>query len=159
MDYWFLDIAVVIASMGDDFSWNALVSESERYGLGFSLGPMLWALGSLFSYPMPERVLNTVRPGPFSRYLIRTATERTEYLFFGEVLLGLQVDTINKKFYYFRELLFPKREVVSRELGVPETGTVSLVFRRTAHLLSSLGRIMINALKKKAHDKSKEKGG
>ena len=142
MDYWFLDIAVVIESLGDEFSFDRLSSESDRYGLGFSTGPMLWALGNLFSYPLPEGLEERVRPGPLTRHLIRTATERTEYLFFGEAMLGLHVDTIQKKFYYFKEILFPSRNVVARELNAPGAGSIRLFFRRAAHLLSSLGRLV-----------------
>ncbi|MBN1883829.1 MAG: nucleotidyltransferase family protein [Deltaproteobacteria bacterium] len=144
MDFWFLDIAVVIASMGEDFSCDTLLAEADRYGLGFSVEPMLWALGSLFLYPLPEGFLETVRPSPLLRRLIRSATERTEYLFFGEAVLGLHVDTYKKKFYYFRGLIFPGREVVARELGVRRGGSMRLLFLRAAHLLRSLGRIVIH---------------
>jgi hypothetical protein len=145
MDFWFLDIAVVIASMGKDFSYDTLLEMSDQYGLGFAVGPMLWALGGLFFYPLPEGILETARPGPLLRRLIRTATERTEYLFFGEAVLGLHVDTYQKKFYYFRELIFPGREVVSRELGVRNAGPIRLVFLRAAHLVRSLVRIVTRA--------------
>jgi hypothetical protein len=143
MDYWFLDIAVIIASLGDDFSFDRLLSESDRYDLTFSVGPMLWALGDLFSYPLPEGLEKNMRPGPLTRRLIRIATERTEYLFFGEVMLGLHVDTIRKKFYYFNEILLPSRGVVARELDAPGAGTMRLACRRAAHLLSSLGRLVL----------------
>ena len=159
MDYWFLDIAVVIASMGDDFSYDTLLAESERYGLGFSVAPMLWALGSLFSYPLPEGLEGAVRPGPVVRRLIRTATERTEYLFFGEAVLGLHVDTYKKKFYYFKELLFPGSEVVAREQNVTGVGLIRLLLHRAAYLLSSLGRIVLKIPKMTNRcDESREAG-
>lgn len=143
MDSWFLDIAVVIASLEDDFSYDTFLSESKRYGLGFSVEPMLWALGSLYSYPLPEGLEETVRPGPVLGRLIRTATERTDYLFFGEAVLGLHVDTYKKKFYYFKELLFPEPEVVARELDVSDAGPIRLFIHRAVHLMSSLGRIVL----------------
>lgn len=143
MDCWFLDTAVVIASLGEDFSYDTFLSESERYGLGFSVEPMLWVLGSLFSYPLPEGLEGAVRPGPVLRRLIRTATERTDYLFFGEAVLGLHVDTYKKKFYYFKELLFPEPEVVARELDVSNAGPIRLLIYRAVHLMSSLVRLML----------------
>jgi hypothetical protein len=138
MNYWFMDVGRVIESLGDGFSTGLLFDMTPPGGLARITGKMLWILGNYFGFPMKPEEVSGFRPGPIERRLITAAIESRRSLQFGDILLGLDIDNSRQKFYYYRELFFPARGVLSREGGAGRGKGGMIYLSRAIHLLKSL---------------------
>lgn len=145
-DYWFLDVGRIIESLGDEFSIDLLLGRADSSGLVKIVGKMLWIVTELFEFPLRSDKIPRFRPGQIERGMISAAIGSRRSLQFGDILLGLNIDNPTQKFYYYRELLFPGRDVLMRELGSGGRGDgqrgggwarLCLYFSRTIHLLKS----------------------
>ena len=131
MDYWFMDAGKIILSLGDSFSTKRLFATAETGGVKYPVSLMLWTLKEIFSFPIDCPI--DIRPKFTSRKLILAATRRTDFLHFGEILLGLHIDSYIKRLYYYKEFLYPKNEVLKSEMGIGPR--------------SDLGRLKLNLLR------------
>ncbi len=139
MDYWFMDTGMIILSLGDSFSTERLFATAETGGVKYSVSLMLWALKEIFLFPIDFP--RDIRPKFPSRKLIFAATRSTDFLHFGEILLGLHIDSHTKKLYYYREFLYPKSKVLKSEMGIgpdSDIGRLKLYLLRTFHLFRAL---------------------
>ncbi len=146
MDYWFLDMGKIIENLGNTFSLKTLF---ERAGSEVSreiVGKMLWIVTELFDFPLREDEIARFRPSRIERGLISAAIGSRRSLQFGDILLGLYIDNWWQKFYYYKELLFPDRDVLLKELGNSSSrwGKIRLYLSRTIHLLKSLFGIFLH---------------
>lgn len=139
MDYWFMDAGKIILTLGDSFSADRLFMSTETGGVKYSVSLMLWALKEIFFFPID--CPRDIRPRFPSRKLVLAATESTDFLHFGEILLGLHIDSHIKRLYYYREFLYPKSKVLKSEMGIgpnSDVGRLKLYILRTLQLFRAL---------------------
>ncbi len=142
-DYWFLDAGTLLIRNAEPSFVDRCRALAEEHRLTGVLGPMLWALREHFAFRPDSGRGKEYRVSLPVRRLIGAAMRSTDYLFFGDLLLGLSVDSYKKKFYYFKEMAFPHRDVVARERGVGITGAAPLFLSRSLHLVRSGFHILI----------------
>lgn len=142
MDFWFMDAGVLLIENDRPGFSDTLIELARRYRLSHVLQYHLWSIREIFGFPGDIPLSADYRvPRPVER-LIRRAVSRTDYLFFGDVLLGLAIDSNKKKFYYFKEMVFPRREIVAREMGMDPRDRVGVYRARVLHLLKSGIRVL-----------------
>jgi hypothetical protein len=143
MDYWFMDTGRIILSLGDSFSTEKLFATAGTDGVRYPVSLMLWALNEIFSFPID--LPTDICPRLLSRKLIYAATRSPDFLHFGEMLLGLYIDSLKKKVYYYKEFFYPKSKILKNEMGISHNrniGRLKLHLLRTFHLLRSLFAII-----------------
>jgi len=145
MDYWFLDVGKIIENLGSVFSLDTLFEKTGSEGLTEIVGKMLWIVTEIFEFPLNEDEIARFGPNRIERRLISAAIGSRRSLQFGDVLLGLYIDNWRQKFYYYKEFLFPDRDVLLKELGNSSSqwGTIMLYLLRAIHLLKSLFGIFL----------------
>ena len=137
-DFWFMDVGKLIIAEGESFSMDRLMEIASRWGLSGVVLFMLWALQELFGFPMKMDFRSDYRVNPVVKRLISAATRSRRYLQFGDLILGLYIDSPVKKLYYFKEMAYPKRDVMAREMGLESAGRLRLYLMRTIYLVKSL---------------------
>jgi hypothetical protein len=143
MDYWFLDAGVLIIAGGGTSFVERCLATAEEYRLGSVVGLLFWAIDDLFAFPADHSLPGGYRPPAPVRWLIRAAAKSTRYLYFGDLLLGLSVDGRQKKMYYYKEMAFPRRDIIVREAGIEGGGAVRPYLVRSAYLVKSGIRILL----------------
>lgn len=137
MDFWFMDAGVLLIQNDRGSFTDALGDVAARHRLSHVLAYHLWAVREIFGYPGDVPLPADYRIPRAVELLIRKAVTRTDYLFFGDVLLGLTIDSHRKKFYYFKEMAFPRRDIVAREMGIDARGIARVYRARLLYLLRS----------------------
>lgn len=143
MDYWFMDAGVLLIANDHPSFADDVVDIAVRHRLFPALSYHLWAIRDLFGFPGRLPQPGDYRPPRAVERLIRSAVDRTDYLFFGDVLLGLAIDTARRKFYYFRKMAFPHPDVIARELGVDPRKKAVVYLTRLIHLVGSGLRVLL----------------
>ncbi len=142
MDFWFLDAgALLIQNNRGSFS-DTLTDAAFKHRLSHVLNYHLWSIREIFGYPGDVPLPAGYRPPLAIRRLIGTAVRRTDYLFFGDILLGFTIDSYRKKFYYFKEMALPHREIIARELGIDPHNIPGIYRARLLHLVKSGVRVL-----------------
>jgi hypothetical protein len=142
MDYWFMDAgALLIANSGPSFQ-GEVVDVAARHRLDAVLKYHLWAIRELFGFPEELPLPTGYRPPAVVRRLIGAAVGRTDYLFFGDVLLGLTIDSSRRRFYYFKTMVLPHPDVIAREMGVDPRKKSVVYLARLMHLVKSGLRVL-----------------
>jgi len=137
MDFWFMDAGALLIKNDRGAFSDTLIETARRYRLVHVLNYHLWAIKEIFGYagnlPLPE---DYRPPRPIER-LIRTAVRRTDYLFFGDILLGFAIDSYKKKLYYFKEMALPRREIIAGEMDISSRSAPGIYWARLAHLVKA----------------------
>ncbi len=146
MDYWFLDVGKIIENLGSDFSLSTLFEKTGSKGLTEIVGKMLWIVTEIFEFPLNKDEITRFRPSRIERRFVLAAIGSRNSLQFGDIILGLYIDNWWQKFYYYKELLFPDRDVLLKELEKSSSrgGNIRLYLSRTIHLLKSLFGIFLH---------------
>lgn len=146
MDYWFLDVGKIIENLGSAFSLKTLFEKTGTEGLAEIVGKMLWIVTEIFKFPLNGDEIARFRPSGIERRLISAAIGSRNSLQFGDIILGLYIDNSRQKFYYYKELLFPDRDVLLKELqnSSSRRGKIRLYLPRAIHLLKSLFGIFLH---------------
>jgi hypothetical protein len=142
MDFWFMDAGALLAGNDSPSFRDRVVDTARRHRLSGVLDYHLWSIRDIFGYPGGVPLAPDYRPPLAIRRLIGTAVRRTDYLFFGDILLGFSIDSHRKKFYYFKEMAFPHREVIAREMGVNPRDIPGVYRARLLHLVKSAFRVL-----------------
>jgi hypothetical protein len=143
MDYWFMDAgALFIANAGPSFP-EEVDDVAMRHRLDAVLKYHLWAIRELFGFPGELPLPPGYRPPAVVRRLIRAAVGRTDYLFFGDALLGLTIDSNRRRFYYFKTMVLPRPDVIAREMGVDPRKKSAVYLARLVHLVRSGLRVLV----------------
>ncbi len=137
MDYWFMDAGALLIANTDPSFADGATDIALRHRLSSVLNYHLWAIREIFGFPGPLPLPVGYRPPRTVGRLIRAAVRRTDYLFFGDVLLGLAIDTNRRKFYYFRAMAFPHPDVMAREMDVDPRKRPAVYLARLTHLVGS----------------------
>ncbi|MBN2225034.1 MAG: nucleotidyltransferase family protein [Deltaproteobacteria bacterium] len=141
MDFWFMDAgALLIKNDRASFS-RTLADIALRHRLSDVLNYHLWSIREIFGFPGDIPLPTDYRPPRPIRRLIRTAVRRTDYLFFGDILLGFTIDSYRKKFYYFKEMAFPHRDIIAHETGIDSHSITGVYRARLLHLAKSVFRV------------------
>jgi len=141
MDFWFMDAGVLLINSNRPAFRSELVDIARQHGLGDVLNYHLWALREIFGYPGDIPLPADYRPPRPIRRLIRAAVRRTDYLFFGDILLGFTIDSYRNRFYYFKEMAFPHRDIIALESGIDSHSTPGIYCARLLHLVKSAFRV------------------
>jgi hypothetical protein len=142
MDFWFMDAgALLIQNNHPSFS-NTLTDIARRHRLSHVLNYHLWSIREIFGYPASVPLPAGYRPPLAVRRLIGTAVRRTDYLFFGDILLGFSIDSYRKKFYYFKEMALPHRDIIAHEMGIDPHNVPGVYRARLFHLVKSGVRVL-----------------
>lgn len=142
MDFWFMDAGALLAGNNRRGFSDTLIDTARRYSLLSVLRYHLWAVKELFGYPSDVPVPDGYHPPLPIALLIKAAVERTDYLYFGDVLLGLGIDNYRNKLYYYKEMAFPHRDVIAREMDVDPGKTLAVYRARLVHLLRAGLRVL-----------------
>ncbi len=144
MDFWFMDVGVLLAKNDSPLFREGIVETARRHRLLGVLNYHLWSIREIFGYPGDIPLACDYRPPVPVRRLIGAAVRRTDYLYFGDVLLGFTIDSYRKKFYYFKEMAFPHREIIARETGVNPRDIPGVYRARLLHLVKSAFHIFFS---------------
>ncbi len=137
MDFWFMDAGVLLVRNNrGDFS-DTVIDTARRYKLIHVLNYHLWAAKEIFGYPGDMPLPEDYRPPLPIRRFIKAAVRRTDYLYFGDVLLGFTIDSHRNKFYYFRKMALPHRDVIAREMGVDPRSILGVYRARLVYLIKA----------------------
>jgi hypothetical protein len=144
MDFWFMDAGVLLIKNNRGAFSDTLIDTARRYKLIHVLNYHLWAIKEIFGYPGVMPLPEDYRPPLPIRRFIKAAVRRTDYLFFGDVLLGLTIDTYRRKLYYFREMAIPRRDIIASEMGIDPHNILGVYRARLAHLARAGFRILFS---------------
>ena len=144
MDFWFMDAgALFIANNGGSFP-GTVTDAARRYRLDHVVDYHLWAIREIFGYPGELPLPADYRPPLLIRRLISAAVGRTDYLFFGDVLLGLTIDSRKRKFYYFMRMALPQRDIIASEMDLHHHNTLGIYRARLGHLIRAGLRVLFS---------------
>jgi hypothetical protein len=142
MDFWFMDAgALLIDNDRGNFS-DTLKDIAAHHRLAHVLNYHLWAIREIFGYPGNLPLPEGYRPPRTIARFITTAVGRTDYLFFGDVLLGFTIDSYRRKCYYFKGMVFPHRDIVAHELNIDPQDRLGIYRARLVHLVRAGLRVI-----------------
>lgn len=144
MDYWFMDAGVLLIANGHPSFADDAFDIAERHRLSPTLSYHLWAIREIFGFPGRLPLPTGYRPPRTVERLIRAAVKRTDYLFFGDILLGFTIDSYRKKFYYFKEMALPHRNIIAHEMGIDPRNIPGVYRARLLHLVKSGFRVFFS---------------
>jgi hypothetical protein len=137
MDFWFMDAGALLAGNNRGNFSDSVIDTARRYKLIHVLNYHLWAVKKIFGYPGDMPLPEDYRPPLPIRRFIKAAVRRTDYLYFGDVLLGFTIDSHRNKFYYFWEMALPHRDIIAREMGVDPRNTLGIYRARLVYLVKA----------------------
>ncbi len=141
MDFWFMDAGVLLIKNSRPSFSDSLIDIALRHRLLPVLNYHLWSIREIFGYPGSIPLPDDYRPPrPIGR-LIGAAVRRTDYLFFGDILLGFTIDSNRKKFYYFKGMALPHRNIIAHEMGINPHDIPGVYRARLLHLVRSGFRV------------------
>jgi len=144
MDFWFMDAGALFITNNDGSFPGMVMDTARRYRLDHVVNYHLWAIREVFGYPGDLPLPGDYRPPPFMRRLITAAVGRTDYLFFGDILLGLTIDSHKRKFYYFIGMVLPRRDIIASEMDVHHHNTLGIYLARLGHLIRAGFRVLFS---------------
>lgn len=144
MDFWFMDAGVLLIRNGVRSFSDSLIDIALRHRLLPVLNYHLWSIREIFGYPGSVPLPDDYRPPRPIRRLIGAAVRRTDYLFFGDILLGFTIDSNRKKLYYFKQMALPRRNIIAHEMGIDPHDIPGVYCARLLHLVKSGFRVFFS---------------
>jgi hypothetical protein len=141
MDFWFMDAGTLLIHNDSPSFSDTLTDIARRHRLSHVLNYHLWSIREIFGYPASVPLPAGYRPPLAVQRLIGAAVRRTDYLFFGDILLGFSIDSYRKKFYYFKEMALPHRDIIAHEMGIDPHNVPGVYRARLFHLVKSGFRV------------------